>query len=80
MRHEAGTGLGEWEHALIIEGTKAALAHLRADGRPIGPVPFGKKVDSRGHLVAAHVGIRASVRSGRGAWVSEVGPDCGQER
>ena len=80
MRHEAGTGLGEWERVVIIERTKPALAHLRADGRPTGPVPFGKKVDSRSHLVAAYVGIRASLRSSRGVWVRGMRLDCRQER
>ena len=51
-------GLGEWERAVIIERTKAALDHLRANGRPTGPLPFGKKLDSQGQLVADPDAVR----------------------
>ena len=52
-------GLGEWERAAIIERTRAALDHLRANGRPTGPVLFGKKLDSQGQLVADPDAVRA---------------------
>lgn len=44
-------GLAEWERRTMSDRTKAALAHVKAQGRHVGRVPFGKRKDGAGRLV-----------------------------
>ncbi len=45
-------GMAQMERELIAERTKAALAHVKKQGRYLGRVPFGKRRDEEGRLVA----------------------------
>lgn len=52
--------VGQWERETISERTRECLAHLKANGRLAGNVPYGKRRvgasrDAEGHLKGGHL-------------------------
>jgi len=57
--------LAQMERELISERTRGALAHIKREGRYLGRVPFGKRLDRRGRLVTDREAAKALRRARR---------------
>jgi len=57
--------LAQMERELVSERTRGALAHIKASGRYLGAIPFGKRLDGKGHLVTDREAAKALRRARR---------------
>ena len=65
--------IAQWEREAISERTREALAHLRSQGRRIGTIRYGQRLDADGVTIradAAEVALLAEIRERRDAGAS----------
>lgn len=58
-------GVAEMERNLIVERTKAALAHLKATGQRTGSVPYGSKLATDGKTLLEELEEQEVIRQAR---------------
>lgn len=57
--------LAQMERELVSERTRGALAHIKASGRYLGAIPYGKRLDRNGRLVTDPEAAKALRRARR---------------